>query len=135
MVVSEVTTKTGLTCKLQKLTQHARYMWGRLGRHSSAGRLQVADSFFLLLFQSVYLMNEHQPDRTTSETPYFCYSHLLAKLNIGAIADTNNQKPNLDAQRTDGTDQQDEQLPASYYDVSPPFLYQEAVLKAPVQAL
>ena len=64
-------------------------------------------------------MNEHQPDRTTSETPYFCYSHLLAKFNIGAKDPSNTQKPNLDALRTAGTDQQDAQLSPDYYDVSP----------------
>jgi hypothetical protein len=64
-------------------------------------------------------MNEHQPDRTTSETPYFCYSHLLAKFNIGAKDPSNTQKPNLDALRSAGTDQQDAQLSPDYYDVSP----------------
>jgi hypothetical protein len=68
------------------------------------------------LLQAVYLINEHQPDRTTSETPYFCYSHLLMKLNVGA-PDHGAQKPNLDALRKDGTDQQDAQLAPDYFDV------------------
>ena len=59
------------------------------------------------------------PDRTTSETPYFCYSHLLAKFNIGPKDPTNTQKPDLDALRSAGTDQQDAQLSPDYYDVSP----------------
>ena len=65
----------------------------------------------------MYLTDEHQPDRTTSETPFFCYTHLLMKINVGALA-PNSPKPNLDAPRTDGTDQQDAQLPPAYFDVS-----------------
>jgi hypothetical protein len=64
----------------------------------------------------VYLTDEHQPDRTTSETPFFCYTHLLMKINVGAIKD--GPVPNLDAPRTDGTDQQDAQLAPAYFDVS-----------------
>jgi hypothetical protein len=30
----------------------------------------------------VYLTDEHQPDRTTSETPFFCYSHLVMKISF-----------------------------------------------------
>jgi hypothetical protein len=70
-----------------------------------------------VLPQAVYLVNEHQPDRTTSETPYFCYSHLLMKLNVGAL-DKGAQQPNLNATRMDGTDQQDQQLSPDYFDVS-----------------
>ena len=54
--------------------------------------------------------------RTTSETPYFCYSHLLMKLSVGKT-DPNAQIPNLDAPRSAGTDQQDAQLAPDYYDV------------------
>ena len=71
---------------------------------------------YLCLVQVVYLTDEHQPDRTTSETPFFCYTHLLMKINVGAIVD--GPKPSLDAPRTDGTDQQDAQLPPAYFDVS-----------------
>ena len=62
-------------------------------------------------------MNEHDASRTTSETPYYCYSHLLAKLNVGKT-DPGAQIPNLDAPRSAGTDQQDAQLAPDYYDVS-----------------
>jgi hypothetical protein len=79
----------------------------------------VAADFLCLFFKALYLTNEHQPDRTTSETPYFCYSHLLAKFNIGAPDPTNTQKPDLTANRSAGTDQQDEQLSPDYYDVRP----------------
>ena len=77
-----------------------------------------ARSFLSSLFEkAVYLTDEHQPDRTTSETPFFCYTHLLMKINVGALA-PNSPKPNLDAPRTDGTDQQDAQLAPAYFDVS-----------------
>lgn len=65
----------------------------------------------------MYLTNEHLPDRTTSETPYFCYSHLLMKLNVGAL-DPTAQKPTLDAPHTAVTDQQDAQFDPTYFEVS-----------------
>ena len=32
--------------------------------------------------RSLYLYNQPDPARTTSETPFFCYSHLVMKINI-----------------------------------------------------
>ena len=65
----------------------------------------------------MYLTDEHQADRTTSETPFFCYTHLLMKINVGKTV-ANGPVPNLDALRTEGTDQQDAQLAPAYFDVS-----------------
>ena len=65
----------------------------------------------------MYLTDEHQPDRTTSETPFFCYTHLLMKINVGKTV-PDGPKPTLDALRTEGTDQQDAQLAPAYFDVS-----------------
>ena len=65
----------------------------------------------------MYLTDEHQPDRTTSETPFFCYTHLLMKINVGKTV-ANGPVPTLDALRTEGTDQQDAQLAPAYFDVS-----------------
>ena len=73
--------------------------------------------YFLCFLKAVYLTDEHQPDRTTSETPFFCYTHLLMKINVGATV-ANGPVPNLDALRTEGTDQQDAQLAPAYFDVS-----------------
>jgi hypothetical protein len=73
-------------------------------------------TFSFLSFQAVYLTDEHQPDRTTSETPFFCYTHLLMKINVGPVV--SGPVPVLGAPRTAGTDQQDAQLPPAYFDVS-----------------
>ena len=82
-----------------------------------AYRWDVVCDFTAYEGKALYVTNEHQPDRTTSETPYFCYSHLLMKINVGK-PDPNAQIPNLDAPRSAGTDQQDAQLAPDYYDVS-----------------
>jgi hypothetical protein len=44
----------------------------------------------------LYLINKPDPARTTSETPYFCHSHLVMKINIGA-PDAAATAPNLAA--------------------------------------
>jgi hypothetical protein len=67
--------------------------------------------------QTVYLTDEHQADRTTSETPFFCYTHQLMKINVGDTA-SGAPAPTLGALRKAGTDQQDQQLEPSYFDVS-----------------
>lgn len=36
--------------------------------------------------QALYLYNQPDKDRTTSETPFFCFSHLIMKIVVG---DTN----------------------------------------------
>ena len=69
--------------------------------------------------QTIYLVNEHDAARTTSETPYFCYSHLLMKINVGAT-DPEAQVPVLAAARTLGTLQQDAFLPPDLFKVRTP---------------
>ena len=54
----------------------------RLTRLSRLSHLQVCD-FRAYANQVIYLINEHDPARTTTETPYFCYTHLLMKINVG----------------------------------------------------
>jgi hypothetical protein len=34
--------------------------------------------------RTLYLYNQPDPDRTTSETPFFCYSHLIMKIKVRA---------------------------------------------------
>ena len=33
----------------------------------------------------IYLYNVHDAGKTTSETPFFCYSHLIMKFNVSPI--------------------------------------------------
>lgn len=75
--------------------------------------------------QTIYLVNEHQPGKTTSETPYFCYSHLLMKINVGA-SDPGAQIPVLAAARTLGTLQQDAFLPPDLFKVRPQMLSRDS---------
>jgi hypothetical protein len=35
-----------------------------------------------LLQTTIYLLNVHDAGKTTSETPFFCYSHLIMKLAV-----------------------------------------------------
>jgi hypothetical protein len=47
-----------------------------------------ADTSFCLPMQTtIYLYNVHDAGKTTSETPFFCYSHLIMKFNVSP-ADT-----------------------------------------------
>ena len=34
----------------------------------------------------IYLYNVHDSGKTTSETPFFCYSHLIMKFNVSPAA-------------------------------------------------
>jgi hypothetical protein len=45
---------------------------------------------------SLYLINKPNKDITTSETPYFCHSHLVMKIVVGA-PDAAAAAPNLAA--------------------------------------
>ena len=44
----------------------------------------------------LYVINKPNPDVTTSDTPYFCHSHLVMKINVGA-PDAAAGVPNLNA--------------------------------------
>lgn len=37
----------------------------------------------VLGLQSLYLYNQPDQDRLTSEVPYFCYSHLMMRFDVG----------------------------------------------------
>lgn len=58
--------------------------------------------------QVLYLWNEHDADRTTSETPYFCFSHLLMRINVGGREDA--PEPNLSGGELDQKAQLPEKL-------------------------
>jgi hypothetical protein len=46
--------------------------------------------------KSLYLINKPNATLTTSETPFFCHSHLVMKINVGA-PDPTASAPRLDA--------------------------------------
>jgi hypothetical protein len=58
-------------------------------------RLQVCD-FAAYSGQPLYLINKSNATLTTSVTPFFCHSHLIMKINVGAAV-ANAPAPNLNA--------------------------------------
>ena len=50
----------------------------------------------LPLQTEIYLYNVHDSGKTTSETPFFCYSHLIMKFNVSPAAPGDMRIPDID---------------------------------------
>ena len=69
--------------------------------------------------RSLYLYNQPDPSRTTSETPFFCYSHLIMKINISGKGPAPTVQPKMVFGPNDGFLETNVALNSTYLQVTP----------------
>jgi hypothetical protein len=80
--------------------------------------------------RSLYLYNQPDPARTTSTTPFFCYSHLVMKMNVGAKGPAPAVQPKMVFGPDEGFLETNVALNSTYLQVAQPPLLLLALLIA-----